>query len=107
MEKRKAKESINDKMAMFMKAIEKIIKLVDRVCIYGGMAGNTKANGKTIRCMVREFINGRMEGVTKGTYIIINYYLFYREYVSDKKHGFGKYYWADGKIYEGFWVHGK
>lgn len=25
----------------------------------------------------------------------------------DKKHGFGRYRWADGKIYEGYWKNGK
>lgn len=27
--------------------------------------------------------------------------------MSDKKHGYGKYYWPDGKIFEGTWVNGK
>ena len=25
----------------------------------------------------------------------------------NKKHGFGKYHWADGRIYEGQWLNGK
>ena len=25
----------------------------------------------------------------------------------DKKHGFGKYSWADGRMYEGCWCNGK
>jgi len=25
----------------------------------------------------------------------------------DKKHGFGVYYWADGRKYEGYWGNGK
>lgn len=27
--------------------------------------------------------------------------------MNDKKHGFGSYYWPDGKAYEGQWVNGK
>ena len=25
----------------------------------------------------------------------------------DKKHGFGRYMWADGRVYEGMWQNGK
>ena len=25
----------------------------------------------------------------------------------DKKHGYGVYYWADGRVYEGYWGNGK
>jgi L1 cell adhesion molecule like protein len=28
-------------------------------------------------------------------------------YSEDKKSGFGKYVWADGRIYEGYWLKGK
>lgn len=39
----------------------------------------------------------------KKYFLIINYIII----LSIKKHGFGIYYWADGRRYEGYWQYGK
>ena len=41
------------------------------------------------------FINGKMDVSMKDNIERIN------------KHGYGIYYWADGRKYEGYWAHGK
>ncbi len=46
-------------------------------------------------------MSGEMEEATMVTQFNIG------AYKNDKKHGFGKYRWADGREYIGFWENGK
>ncbi len=46
-----------------------------------------------------------MFGVMGEAIMVILFYI--GAYKNDKKHGFGKYRWADGREYVGFWENGK
>jgi len=54
-------------MADNMQAPGLTIKWMERVCLHGLMAGNTKESIKMIRSMAMELSSGRMEGDTKAT----------------------------------------
>lgn len=45
-----------------------------------------------------------MEGNIK---VLLYCFDFVGDFLGDKKHGFGVYKWADGRIYEGMWENGK
>jgi hypothetical protein len=49
---------------------------------------------------------GAMEENTMVKYFY-KYFLNLGSYKNDKKHGFGKYKWPDGRQYIGFWENGK
>jgi hypothetical protein len=44
-----------------------------------------------------------------GRFIIFNnsYRRYQGSYVDDKKHGYGEFYWPDGRSYRGYWADGK
>ncbi len=74
-----------------------------RGSINGQMEGDMWGIGRTIICMEEECTLGQMEGNMKVGKI----HSFVGEYYMDKKHGMGRYTWADGRIYEGMWQNGK
>ena len=56
--------------------------------------------GKIIKCMGKGHSLGQMENYIQ---VILNL----GDFSLDKRHGYGIFKWADGKIYEGNWKNGK
>lgn len=52
----------------------------------------------------RRLYMGRWTSLRRHLSIV---HLFIGEYFQDKKHGKGKYRWADGRVYDGMWLNGK
>ena len=73
-----------------------------RDIILGLMEDLTKENSKIIICMESDIIFGEMV-----ENIMVNKLLFLGGYMNDKKHGYGKYIWSDGRKYIGYWDNGK